>query len=156
MTRLISDRTRNISVSVKAVAIAGIVGAIAPDFDMAYFYLIDDGKTHHHKYVSHWPLLWLSMAFVSFLFLRLTTNKRRAFLATVFSLGGVLHILLDSVVGDVWWFAPVVDKPYSLFTVTARYDPWWLNFFLHWSFALEVAITAWAVIVFRKQKKSRV
>jgi inner membrane protein len=154
LSKYISDKVGIISGSNRAVLFAGIVGAVSPDIDLAYFYLIDNCATHHHKYISHWPVLWLSFTLVSFLWLCLSTNKKKAFLAVVFSLGGVLHMLLDSVVGDIWWFAPVIDKPYSLFTVKALYQPWWLNFILNWSFALELVISVWAVVLLRSETES--
>jgi len=66
---------------------------------------------------------------------------------------GVLHMLLDSIVGDIWWFAPFVDQAYALFNVPARYQPWWLNFLLHWSFALELALWVWAFVLYRARRK---
>ena len=56
----------------------------------------------------------------------------------------------DSVVGDIWWFAPFIDRSFALYT------PWWLNFVLHWSFALELAICAIAVITFRRRQRGGV
>jgi hypothetical protein len=35
----------------------------------------------------------------------------------------LLHLVLDSIVGDIWWLAPFVDRRYSLFTVPAVYGP---------------------------------
>jgi inner membrane protein len=74
----------------------------------------------------------------------------------IFSAGGLLHMVLDSVVGDIWWFAPFIDRPFALFTVPALYTPWWLNFLLHWSFALELAICVGAVITFRRCQRGGV
>ena len=39
--------------------IAGTLGGIFPDFDMLYFFFVDHGMVHHHRYATHWPLLWL-------------------------------------------------------------------------------------------------
>lgn len=36
--------------SAKAVVVAGVLGAVAPDLDMFYFHLVDQRQTHHHKY----------------------------------------------------------------------------------------------------------
>jgi len=132
-----------------------IMGALAPDLDLLYFYLVDLGRTHHHRYPTHWPLLWLSLAAVGALWMRLGRVRRPALLWTVFCLGGVLHVLLDTWVGDIWWLAPFVDRPFSLFTVPARYQPWWLNFVLHWSFAAEIAICACAAIVMLRRSGQR-
>lgn len=61
-----------------------------------------------------------------------------------------LHLLLDTFVGDIWWGAPFYDQPLALFSVPARFSPWWLNFVLHWSFAVELAICGWAGWLYRQ------
>lgn len=58
------------------------------------------------------------------------------------SRGSIGHLLLDTIVGDIWWLYPYVDTPFALFVVPSLYRPWWLNFVLHWSFMVEVAVTA--------------
>ena len=145
-------RARERPASVATTIAAGMVGAIAPDFDWFYFYFVDHRQTHHHKYFSHWPLCWLLLAAGSALWLRCARGSRAAFLTLVFSLGGILHVILDSVVGDVWWFAPFIDERFSLFHLHARFKPWWLNLFLHWTFALELAICAWAYYLYRRRQ----
>ncbi len=149
MSKFILNKVGGIPVASSSAFLAGIVGAIAPDFDMAYFYLIDDHQTHHHKYITHWPLLWTSLVMVFYLSLRFYKQSKIVCLALMFSLGGLLHIVLDGFVGDVWLFAPYIDKPYSMFEVAARFQPWWLNYFLHWSFVMELAISVWAVVLYR-------
>jgi hypothetical protein len=134
-----------------SVMAAGVIGAIAPDFDMVYFYLFDHRQTHHHRYLTHWPLLWMSMVVVSIVWLCLSRFSKAAGLSLVFAVGGVLHLILDSFVGDIWWFAPFADKPYAMITVPALFNPWWLNFFLHWSFAVELVICLWALTLYRQR-----
>jgi inner membrane protein len=131
---------------------AGVCGAIAPDLDMAYFYLVDHRQHHHHTYFPHFPIVWASLLIISVIWLSTAQIKSRAGLATIFSLNGLIHMLLDSIVGDVWWFAPFVDKPFAFFTVPALYQPWWLNFILHWSFALELAVVLWAVFLWHRSE----
>ena len=129
---------------------AGVLGAIAPDLDMAYFHLVDHRQHHHHTYFTHFPIVWISLLLISVIWLNTAKIKSRAILATIFSLNGFIHMLLDSIVGDIWWFAPFVDKPFAFFTVPALYQPWWLNFVLHWSFAVELAVVVWAVFLWRR------
>jgi hypothetical protein len=151
MSVLVSERVRRIRVSSFAVVGAGMAGAIAPDIDMFYFYFIDHRQTHHHKYITHWPVLWLFLVAVSILWLRFTRDSKAAYLSLVFSMGGVLHLILDSFVGDIWLFAPFINRSYAMFTVPALYHPWWLNFFLHWSFAVELVICVWALVLYRRR-----
>ena len=73
-----------------------------------------------------------------------------AALAGVFALGGFTHMVLDSVVGDIAWLAPFSHEYFSLSHVEAIFEPWWLNFILHWSFALELGLVALAVYEWRR------
>jgi len=40
---------------------SAMAGAMAPDLDMLYFWLVDAGRVHHHTYLSHYPALWFSL-----------------------------------------------------------------------------------------------
>lgn len=152
MAAALLRRLGNATVAPSAFILAAMVGAVAPDFDLAYFYLVDDRMTPHRQYLTHWPLLWLSLAAVCAGWLhRAPSNVARLLL--VFCLGGVLHLILDSIAGRIWWFAPFVDQSYTLVAVPARFKPWWLNFMLHWSAASELVICAWALIVYRRQQR---
>ena len=66
-----------------------------------------------------------------------------------------VHLLLDTFTGPVWWLAPFVDEPFSLFIVGRTYELWWLNFVLNWSFLLETALLAAAVIVYVRDRQRR-
>lgn len=132
----------------------GLIGSIAPDFDMLYFYLIDHRSNHHHLYMTHYPILWFSLLGMSLLWLKSAYSKKWAVLATLFCLNGVVHLLLDSIVGDIWWLMPFIDQPYALFSVPARFNPWWLSFILHWSFLFELLIIAISVCLWRKTRDS--
>lgn len=127
-------------------------GAIFPDLDMFYFYFIDNRHTHHHEYWTHLPSVWLVL-FVLFLVSRVFIKKSKyVTMGVLFVGGGFVHLVLDSLVGDIWWFAPLVDKPYALFEVTARYSPWFLNFILHWSFLVELLILFGSLVVFARNR----
>lgn len=128
---------------------AGLVGAIAPDLDLFYFFFVDHRQTHHHLYWSHWPVVWLALTAVAVPFAR---RHAIAAVLLLFSLGGFAHLVLDTLVGDIWWLAPAVDRPFALFTVPARWSPWWLNFILHWSFAAELALWLWAAVWWRRER----
>jgi hypothetical protein len=138
-------------VAAATVIFATIAGALVPDLDMFYYYLVDHGKVHHHRYVTHWPIVWIGLSAGCALWLRFASDKKHALLALMFCFGAVMHMVLDTMVGDIWWFAPFVDKPYALFTVPSLFQPWWLNFILHWSFAVELVLLVWALLVYRKR-----
>jgi len=143
-------RLRHCGVGFKAFLLAGLLGAVAPDIDMLYFHWVDHRQHHHHTYATHFPIVWAALCAISIAWWLASKRTGRATLAVVFSLNGFIHILLDSVVGDVWWGAPFFDTgPFALASVPARFSPWWLNFMLHWSFGLELALVAGAVVAWR-------
>ncbi len=129
------------------VLLASLFGSIVPDTDLLWFYLVDNRQYHHHTYWPHYPIVWGAIMTLALLCFHATKYTRHSSLALVFGAAGMLHMVLDSIVGDIWWFAPWVDAPYSLFTVPARFDYWWLNFIFHWSFILEIALCVSAYCV---------
>lgn len=104
---------------------AGALGAYAPDLDMVYFYIVDHRQHHHHSYWTHFPIVWVSLLFFSLMWLYMARNRCCATLAVIFSLNGLIHLFLDTIVGAIWWFAPFIDKSFALFIVPALYKPWW-------------------------------
>jgi inner membrane protein len=126
---------------------------VGAGFDLFYFYPVDHRPIHHHRYFSHWPIVWLGLAALFHAGWRLFEREKLrawAFGGTLFAVAGFLHIILDTLVGDIGWFALFVDKPYALFTVQPRFSPWWLNFLLHPSFTAEIAIWLWAIRIHRQ------
>jgi len=149
VSRIVFPRYEARGVAWKPFLWAGLLGSLAPDFDMLYFHLVDHRRHHHHTYWSHFPIVWACLLALSTVWLYAARVKNRAALAFLFSLNGFIHLILDSIVGDIWWFAPFGSRPFAFFTVAARYKPWWLNFIFHWSFALEIAIILWAAWLWR-------
>lgn len=136
----------------------GLLGSIAPDLDMFYFYLIDARQHNHHSYWSHYPILWFSLLLASCSAHRYSKSKQVKALmayAMLFSFTGCIHLVLDSIVGGIWWLAPFVEKPYALFKLTPRFKPWWLNFILSWVFLLEIIITSYALFLWKKSTKQQ-
>lgn len=134
-----------------AVLLACIAGALTPDIDMLYFYLVDHRQHHHHTYVTHLPVLWCGLLGIGLVWYRLNRQHVAAKLWIIYSCSGLVHLTLDSIVGDIWWLAPLVDQAFSLFEVTDRYDPWWLNFVFHWSFLLEFCLWVAAYFVWKRR-----
>lgn len=152
VSRLLLPRFASRGAALKPFLSAAALGAVAPDLDMIYFYLIDDRQHNHHTYLTHFPIAWIGLLLMSAAWLHTGRAGNRAPLAIIFALNGFLHMLLDSIVGRIWWLAPFSDKSFTLFTVPALYDPWWLSFLLHWSLALELAIVMWAVYLWRRRR----
>lgn len=139
-------------ISETSFILSGLCGAIIPDCDLIYFYLIDHRQHPHHMYFTHWPIVWFSLLVISCLWLQ--KNHTKAILMFICCLNACIHIVLDTIAGNIRWFAPFTNDYFSLFTVPAIYTPWWLNFMLHWSFAIELSLVVWALILYNKHKKN--
>lgn len=117
----------------------GLLGSVFPDVDLLWRWFINS-HTHHHRYWTHLPIFWLAVLLVGLTLCRLGKRPDIAAALGLFVLNAFGHMLLDSNVGDIWWLYPFVDQPFHLFEVPRHYAPWWLNFVLHWTFAVELAI----------------
>ncbi|WP_137938362.1 metal-dependent hydrolase [Chitinivorax sp. B] len=129
----------------------GLFTANLPDLDMLYFHLIDHRQHHHHTYWTHLPVFWLAVTAIAWLIGRHAALRAyRHWL--VLGLANIwLHLLLDSIVGDIWWLYPLINQPFALFTVPATHANWIWSFVLHWSFALEIVVIVWAGWVWYRQ-----
>lgn len=141
------------NISRKAILWATLSGAIFPDLDLFYFFFIDQQQHHHHIYFMHWPIIWCSFALLTWFIGRFIKSKG-LFLAQCFFFAGILHVLLDSLVGDIWWLMPWVDQSYALATVPAISEHWWISFIFHWSFLVEIVICLWALRLWLKKRQS--
>ena len=154
-SKLLYPRFRHHGVGLKNFMWAGIGGALVPDVDLLYFYLLDHRQHHHHSYITHFPMLWIALVAISSAWLSWGRSKDAAALACIFSFNGLFHMFLDTIVGDIWWLAPFVDRPFAFFSVPAVHHPWWLNFILHWSFALELTFVFTATYLLLKSVKAK-
>jgi inner membrane protein len=130
--------------------IAGMVGAIAPDLDLLYFYLIDHRAHNHHSYWTHYPSVWLGLLLIALVLRYPMRWPRLGSMAVIFSLNGLIHMVLDSVAGYIHWLAPFEYKAYGWVTLSSPYQIWWLNFVFHWTFLIELSLMTWAILVWRR------
>lgn len=132
----------------------GLIASIFPDFDLIYFYLIDNQSTLHHSYWIHIPFYWLIISSLTFLLIWLTRKKALIIPAIIFFTNIFLHLILDTIVGKIEWLFPLSTKPYYLFEVPSIYNFWVYNFFLHWTFLFEIAVIIGAIyLIIRKTLK---
>lgn len=133
------------------VMAAALLGAVAPDLDMLWFHFVAS-STHHHRFWPHIPAVWIIIAAIT---LPLCARFRHDWLrpACVFFAAIALHLLLDSLAGDIMWLWPLNDQFYALTTVPATQPHWMLSFVLHWAFLMEIAICLWAVFLLLKRPR---
>ncbi len=136
----------------RPVAVATLVGGIAPDVDLLWFYLVDARRHHHHDDLSHRPALWSGALAIT---LALSRRNARARPLAALAAAALLHLALDSVMGRIAWAWPLSDVAQPLVTVPAQHPYWQINFLTHWSFGIEIAICMMAVILLAQKEKPR-
>lgn len=152
---LLAGRFRAWGVPERQFIVAGVCGALAPDLDKVYFFFAGEPRLLHHQYFPHFPLLWCALLAASLAWLSMDRQRKYPALCVIFNLNALLHMVLDTVTGKIWWLAPFVDRPFELFPIPPRYPMLWMNVVLHWTFVFELAIVLWAVLLFRKRIRQR-
>ncbi len=123
----------------KLALAAAMFGAVAPDLDMLWFHFVDDRGHHHHEYLTHRPILWAVLVSCGILLRRFL--PRAGVVLTFFGLGGLVHMGLDSIVGEISWFWPFSNATYPIVEVQPTHSHWILSFLNHWTFKVEIGIT---------------
>ncbi|MBW3631001.1 MAG: metal-dependent hydrolase [Gemmatimonadetes bacterium] len=133
---------------------AGLLASVAPDFDLLYFYLLSDRQRVHHEYLPHLPLAWVPVFAAAAVVLAAIRAGHTTWLGlAIIALNLLGHLVLDTTAGGIQWLWPFSRAEFVVAHVEARYHPWFLNFVLHWTFALElliVALAAWRVAIGRR------
>jgi LexA-binding, inner membrane-associated putative hydrolase len=145
--REVAPRDRNI------LLFLGLLGSIAPDLDMFYFYFVDHRQHWHHTYFSHWPSFWLSMIALSALAGWLTRDRMWIYGGTLLSINGLGHLVLDTHVGRIRWLEPFSQQWIYFFDVPSVYHPKILNFVFHWTFGFEIVLVTTAIYVFVSRRR---
>lgn len=121
--------------------VALLFGAIFPDLDMLFFYIVDNGALHHHRYWVHIPAFWLVLTCLVLPALWQTRLRKPAL---AFLAGIALHLCLDSINGGIMWRAPFDSRLLALITVSPTQHHWVWSFVFHWTFILELLVWATA------------
>ena len=127
-----------------------------PDIDMAWFHLVDGGQYHHHSYPTHWPITWIGIGLLGLALSRLADKASLAVATLGLVTGAIVHIALDTIAGHVLWLAPFSYEGFHLVDVPATHSNWVVSFLLHWTFGVELAVTAIAAwVVFSQVREGR-
>jgi len=132
------------------VMLAVLLASVLPDFDMLWFHLVDGGNVHHHRYWTHTPGFWMV---IFALVLPVISVRKPQWLwpAALCFVAILLHLLMDTFVGDIMWLWPFSTEFFHIVTVPKTHNNWVLSFVMHWSFLVELLICAVALILFLRR-----
>jgi inner membrane protein len=134
----------------------GMAASVLPDLDLLWFYFVDHRRQVHHAYLPHLPLAWTALFCAAAVVMWMLRARRTAWLAMlVFAANIMLHLVLDTIAGGIRWLWPFSNAEFAMSHVEARHHVWYLNFVLHWTFALELAILAIALWTMWRNNFSR-
>lgn len=140
--------------SVARLFAVGLLASVLPDFDLLYFYLIDAQQHNHHSYWTHIPIFWIWCYLLLIPWTLIFKLQKVFVVSTVVFINVMGHMVLDTVAGGIRWGEPFSDGYTVLLTIQPRYDWWVLNFVLHWSFLIEVALIVLAIRSWLQSKSS--
>ncbi|NNE89089.1 MAG: metal-dependent hydrolase [Silicimonas sp.] len=129
----------------RALFLGVVLGAVLPDIDMLWFVLVDSSY-HHHALLPHRPIVWLGILITGLLW-------QRKFM-TGLGLGGVLHVTLDTTLGQIAWAWPISARYWTFIEVQPTHSHYLLSFANHWTFQVELALVGLALLVFWKRRKA--
>ncbi|WP_420130167.1 metal-dependent hydrolase [Longimicrobium sp.] len=155
-TRLIIDRPSPPELLRGRLLALGMIASVVPDLDLLWFYFVSDRQQVHHAYLPHLPLAWIPVFAAAVLVLWIRRAGRPAWLGMwVVAANILLHQVMDTTAGGIRWLWPFSRAEFVMSHVEARYQPWYLNFVLHWTFVLEVAILVAALWYARRRSVAR-
>ena len=132
---------------------AGLVGSVLPDIDLIYHVLLSDGRTPHHAYLTHIPIVWIVICAIMLLAQGTwQTTIYRAFLAL--SLNSLVHVALDTPMGGIMWLYPASNKMIYFFTLPKAPPHWIVTAMTHWTFRIEIALLALSTLFLFFQNKT--
>ena len=130
----------------------GMIASVAPDFDLAYFHLIDDRQHPHHSYWTHIPIYWIGIYLILLYPVYKGFKLNGVRLLSLVLLCGLLHMSLDSVASGIKWLYPINTEYFGLWRIPSVYEWWVANYLFHWTFLLELIISGTAAIIFFKDR----
>ncbi len=91
----------------KSVVAAGILGSVIPDID----FIFTEAGHNHREMITHTPIFWIILSAFSFFMFKKCFKSDHAL---IFSLNGLLHVFLDTILCGTMLKYPLSNKMFSL------------------------------------------
>jgi len=131
----------------------GVFCSILPDFDLLYFYTLDERLHPHHSYWTHMPLFWIFATCAVYSVGHGIYKKPIGLYCLILLVGTFLHLLLDTVAGGIYWLYPWSGYKFQWFEIQPHYYWWVFNYIFHWTMLMEVTLIMLAIIVYRRDQR---
>ncbi len=138
----------------------GLLASILPDAGIVYLFLnnVTNYRNVHHDYWTHYPLYWMIIGLTLYTLACFKNNRSDIIAITIFMSNVFLHLMLDTVTGNIKWLYPFSGEYHSLFArlsdilgLSFQYTFWKVK--IYWTIILEIGIAAWAFILFMKARE---
>jgi len=111
---------------------------------------LDFAQHYHHTFFTHFPIFWLSLFLISLLWLHLDKYRNQSpSFAIIFTLGGFIHMILDTIANPILWLIPIEYKPISLL----GYIPSEIRGVPHWELFSELFVILWAFYLWSQKRR---
>jgi len=138
----------------KSVVVSSLIFSVWPDLDLIYFYLFDSSVSHRH-FFPHLPIVMVVAFIITLPLYWMKLFEKMRIYYVLFFVNWLVHLILDTVTERIFWLYPVSNHGFQLIEVPAVFNHWIISFVLHWSFAIELTIVAFALILFLKIRKRK-
>ena len=138
----------------KSVVVSSLIFSVWPDLGLIYFYLFDSSVSHRH-FFPHLPIVMVSAFFITLPLYRTKVFEKIRIYYVLFFVNWLVHLILDTFTERIFWLYPLSNHGFQLIEVPAVFSHWIISFVLHWSFAVELAIAAFALILFLRIRKQK-
>lgn len=136
----------------KSVIISSLVFSVWPDLGLVYFYLFDRSIIHRH-FFPHLPVVMVLAFLITLPLYYMKFFAKMRIYYVLFFVNWLLHLVLDTFTERIFWLYPLSNHGFQLIEIPAVYSHWVISFVLHWSFVVELAIVALALILFLRARK---
>lgn len=101
--------------------IVSMIAAVLPDVDVIYYYLVN-ATIRHRQHITHSLFLYLLIWLIFYAFGFFKKSQILKSTGFVLFIGGLSHLILDSVTTGVPWFYPLSQRTWGLLSLS------WFNF----------------------------
>ena len=126
--------------------LVGLIAAILPDFDIAYWVIFGRPGDSHRNYFSNYPFIYLTTLILCVLIYLVIRKKWFKYGIIVVFANIFVHFFLDTFFVGIKWLWPFYGKLLGVYNVNFAEGLLVDNYFHHWLWYAEIALWILAII----------